>query len=545
MPRLAALHAFLAALVLGAPAALVALPADADATDATAGFGAGAVLDALARAPHDLLGALPLSGDAPEHEGHEAHAGHAAAADEDAHLHERVRTAWPPAEGEVPESGEGLEKVSRVTIEGAPTKAQRKELSITGTGSLADPFVLEGLHVTSVLELKDTEDYYVIRENYVDGTLKLNWNADNVHVHHNYVRDLRVNQNIERTGDATGGLIEKNVFGVVGQIRHFDGVFRENEVGPAPAGMFDDLIEDSGELVPWMAERIVLNIDGFDGAVFEANDIVGYVEMQLHGHHHGSCFDCHSHNHGDEKKAAMHDHTIRYHEAVFRANTITVEKGVAFRYTDQAHRGDDRTATSEPEETLRDPHEHFTRILIADNTLVGGPLFVDVFNADSRDHANEETTKLEKVAVHEGHAYRGDFVLRGNTVRYELKDQSLKTSIMEELVRDGILVRDAKETNLVLEGNVIELANARDGTLLGAIPIVDYWAGAAPAGIHLRDVRQAHVDVRDNAIAGPHFGVLARDMPKDATWTLSENEFVKVVEEVDYDETVANEPEEA
>lgn len=521
------------ALMLAIPAtAVVAFPKAAPAVDDALGVPAsGPSRSGGGHAGH------PASGS----EGTDAHGGHQAASTSAGHTHARERTPWPPAEGEIPTSTDGLVEVSRLLIEEEPDWDELEDLDVemTGSGTLADPYVLDGLWVRDELEIKDTSDYYVVRENVIDGVLRLNWNDDRVHVHHNAVRDLRVNENIERKGEATGGLIELNDFDVVGQIRHFDGVFRANEVGPIPSGFFDDVIEDSGLMTPFFAEPRALNIDGFDGAVFEGNDVSGYVEMQLHGHHHASCFDCHSHNHAVESKTMEHDHTIRYHEAEFVGNTIRVDDGVAFRYTDAAHSGDDRTANSEPNEDLEKPHVHFTRLVIADNVVEGGPMVIDILNADSRDHANEETDEVEEVAIHPGHAYRADLLLRGNSVTWKIPEKPLAVPWLDEEIHDGILVREVKEADVRIEGNTVALSGATEPGTFPALGMLGLFGPTdAPAALHLTDVRSAHVDVAQNTLEGAHFGVLARDFAEDATWTEDRND-ISASEDVESDEGAA------
>lgn len=475
------------------------------------------------------------TGDAEQQEKTSAHAGHAATTE---HTHARERTVWPAAEGEIPTSTDDLVEVRSILIEGKPDWEELEDLGVemAGAGTLADPFVLEGLWVRGELQIKDTAQYYVVRENVIDGVLRLNWNDDRVHVHHNAVRDLRVNENIERTGEATGGLIELNTFGVVGQIRHFDGVFRANEVGPIPTGFFDDIIEDTGAFTPFFADPRAMNIDGFDGAVFEGNTILGYVEMQLHGHHHASCFACHSHNHATSNAAMKHDHTVRYHEADFVGNTILVDDGVAFRYTDAAHSGDDRTANSEPNEDLELPHVHYTRLLIADNVIEGGPMVVDILNADSRDHDNEETEDVEEVAVHATHAYRADLTLRGNTVTWTLPDDPITVPWLAEEIRDGILVRQVKEANVRIADNTVALSGSTEPGMFAGLPMFGLFGPTdAPAALHLQGIRSAHLDVVGNGLEGAHFGVLARDFAEDATWTEEAND-ISASEDVEADE---------
>ncbi len=502
------------------------------------------LLTALAIAiasPAAVYAARSLSAD---HGG--ADVGHEGRSGETTHAHARERTSWPAAQGTTPSSPNGLREIDWLRIDRVPDASALSDLGIEipGTGTFEDPYVIEGLFVRYELELKDTDAFYVLRENWIGGELRLNWNADKVHVHHNYVNDLRVNENVERTGDATGGLTEQNRFGVVGQIRHFDGVFRANEVGPAPRGPFRDVIEDSGELVPWFRDSIVLNIDGFSGAVFEDNAVVGYVEMQIHGHHHASCFDCHSHNHGDSAKAAEHDHSIRYHEGSFRNNVVTVERGVALRYTDQAHAGDDRTAASEPEESLDAPHTHYSDVVIEGNQL-SGPLVVDVFNADDWNHETEdhEHTGDATLSDLDERERLGALTLRGNVMAFALGDQTLRTEWFGGDVLDGILVRDAKDGEISIEENRVAVKNGKQGSALTIVPLVGGpIGGERPAGIALIDLRLTHVLVTGNVLDGSHFGILARRLDGAVAWDLSGNEFRNVERDVDHDASVAHSP---
>src|SRR5918999_1886721 len=100
----------------------------------------------------------------------------------------------------------------------------------SGSGTKSDPFVISDWSLESI-HIHDTDRYVVIRDNVVSGTMVLDWIGDRVKVVNNNVQDLRVNQNVKRTGDMTSGLIAHNVFGVVGQLRHWDGVFAYNTVG--------------------------------------------------------------------------------------------------------------------------------------------------------------------------------------------------------------------------------------------------------------------------------------------------------------------------
>src|SRR6185436_14378405 len=143
-----------------------------------------------------------------------------------------VRPAFPPAQGSVPSADDArkLEEVSSLRI--IEDKGFNPKNGVrSGEGTLDDPYVISGYYVTGDLYLGDTSDCFVVTGNYIAGQLSLNWNGACVWVHHNFIGDLRVNENVERTGDDTGGLVELNQIAYVGQIRHYDGEFRNNVVG--------------------------------------------------------------------------------------------------------------------------------------------------------------------------------------------------------------------------------------------------------------------------------------------------------------------------
>src|SRR5581483_1839345 len=61
-----------------------------------------------------------------------------------------------------------------------------------GSGTLDDPYIIQGYDVTGDLSIADTDACFEIRDNWIDGQLHLNWNGQCVFVHHNFIRDLRV-----------------------------------------------------------------------------------------------------------------------------------------------------------------------------------------------------------------------------------------------------------------------------------------------------------------------------------------------------------------
>lgn len=515
------------ALVAGVPAAVMAGQDQATPTDTETISPETAATASAATAQRHSAGH-----DDGDEEGH-AHA-RSGASDEPTW---RYRTPWPEAEGEIPDGPEGLTQVDRVLIEGEPDAERLRGehgINLTGTGTLDDPYVLEALRVSDELELIDTVDHWVIRENFIDGELRLNWNGDKVHVHHNHIRDLRVNENVERVELATAGLIEQNDISIVGQIRHFDGVFTHNTVGPVPEGVFDPLINDAGELVPVpFREELALNIDGFDGGEFIENEIQGGVDMQLHGHHHASCFGCFSHNHGDADAADKKDHTIRYHMGAFRANTVDASVGPAFRYQDTGHSGDDETATSEPWEELEAGHVHHTYVTIQGNEITGGPFVVDIFNADDEDHPSTNP---------------GQLTIEANTVSYTLDDQTLRTGWLETWGPHGLIISEVKEMDLQVSGNEIRVDGGHDTSAANQVGSIagreETWlSGQKPSAVHIDDASNGTLAVTGNTLSGTHYGVFAEYLDEEVQWTVADNTYEDVPDQVEYDETVETKPE--
>jgi hypothetical protein len=218
-----------------------------------------------------------------------------------------------------------------------------------------------------------------------DALIVLDWNGTCVHAYHNVSDDMRVNQNNPRTGYATGGIIENNRLHDVSQLRHYDGIFRENEVGNK------DILNHFLNGDVWIGDRAI-NVDGFNQGMLTKNTFYGRVDLDFHGHHHGAGFFApHSHYHGDDKSRMMgpdgkmkHDHTRRWTSVLFSENTVIDPAGAGIRYEDRNHDGDDRQANSENVGQLNAPHIHRSLIEIKDNFVVGS-VFVDVFNADGVD----------------------------------------------------------------------------------------------------------------------------------------------------------------
>jgi hypothetical protein len=376
----------------------------------------------------------------------------------------------------------------------------------SGTGTARNPFVISNWDVSRI-EIKDTDAHVVVRDNLVDD-LTLDWIGGGIEVRNNEVGDLRVNQNRKRTGDPTSGVIENNTFGVVGQLRHFDGAFQNNDVGS----------EDQMRL-PFFDGRAV-NFDGFNGSVFRNNTIYGYMDARLHGHHHSSGFDETSHYHGAAPESHDHetmDHTVRYHQVHIYGNTIYSDYYYALAYLDTAHSANDRTAASETEESLNDPHVHYTKVFMHDNKLVGSGLYVDVFNAKDR---------LHKATG------RGLVEIFGNEIVLQ-PSNDLTTTFSS---RNGIDVGQAVDVTMRIFDNTIAAPETEDP----AAAVTQSWDSVS--GINMWNVDKADIYLSGNTISHTPFGIRASRFSKTVNWTIAELVTSDVDQPVYWDSSVENPP---
>lgn len=376
-----------------------------------------------------------------------------------------------------------------------------------GSGTRRDPYVISGWDVRNVA-LRDTGAYVIIKDNNITGRLVLNWNGDRVTVVNNSVGDLRVNQNVKRTGEATSGRIANNTFGIVGQLRHFDGVF-ENNVVKGRASLFDGVFSNKS-----------VQFDGFHGSRFRNNTINGYVEVRLHGHHHGSGFNENSHYHGaGDKGHGSHgagvDHSKRYHEVFVSNNRITADGEYALLYTDTAHVANDRTAASETNEELNKNHVHNTRVHLTGNQLTGAGLMVNVFNAKDERHNGTKTGLVD---------------IRNNEI-------SLEREATDNLWsrKDGITINRAVDAVIKIEGNVV-----RGESLEERDPVDDQFA--RDSGIFLNDLDKGRAYLRNNTVTNLLYGVRGSRMTESVHWWINGLVTRAVTQAVYWDNSVKNQP---
>jgi hypothetical protein len=366
---------------------------------------------------------------------------------------------------------------------------------VKGKGTKSDPYVISG-HDLQSLQISNTDKWLRIEHNKIAGRLILDWVGDRVVVYHNAIGDLRVNQNRARTGMPSSGRIVKNRIGVVGQLRHWDGVFERNTVGSRDA----------------LGVRAV-NFDGFNGARFVRNTVFGFMDARLHGHHHSSAFGEPSHMHAGSTHAM--DHTDRYHEVVIADNTIRSDANYALAYLDTGHAGNDRTAASETNKDLNKPHAHHTHVQLMHNTLSGAGLLIDVFNANHPNHKRtyQGLVQIERNSI----SLRRDHFFGGNKQLY------------------GIEVKNAVDLLLSIKRNNIR-GHSETGKIFG---FLERWDNQA--GIFLRVIEKGQLNIAQNSVANRVYGVHAKFFTKDVRWDIDDLKTSGVKQAVLY-ENVPNKP---
>lgn len=433
---------------------------------------------------------------------------------------------------------------------------------IPGSGTPEDPYIIENVHVRQELKIKNTDACFVIRNSYVSwwedadganrtGKLNLNFNGRCVHVHHNFATELNVNALNSRTGYATGGLIEHNQFRTVESLRHHDGVFAHNQIGCA--GCDNNLYP---QRTGWPAHRIMA-VDGFNQGRIHNNTFYGSVDLDFHGHYHGTgFFSPHSHYHGDDP-ARLHqdgDHTQRWHSIGFVDNLIIDPDGYGLRYEDKLHRKDDRWAESENVEHLNEPHRHFTHVELARNEVRDGGLRVDVFNADRVEQLNPDGSQSAFNVLTwdyewiDYHPWRNDgwLDILDNTVRLNERIEDEDSELPFVTMRSAMAIQTAKEVDVRVHGNHISFAYAPEED-----PVVPGGGGGVPGGgglpggvggggggssgsdepfmawgVQIDFVSDADLDLRGNHFASDLYcGVRSRDIAADVGYRIVENTY--------------------
>jgi hypothetical protein len=358
----------------------------------------------------------------------------------------------------------------------------------SGKGTKADPYVFTNLQINS-LHIENTSKYIEIKKTYIAGTLLLDWIGDRAKVHYNRVGELVVNRNVRRTGAPTSGSIVHNTFNNVQQLRHWDGLFAHNTVG-----LKDKLNQRSA------------NFDGFNGARYEHNVFYGWVDARLHGHHHSSSFDGDSHMHDGAHRGL--DHSQRYHAVSLTQNVIKSEGDYALAYLDTGHGGNDRTAPSEQDKALNEPHAHHTKVRVASNRLEGAGILVDVFNAEDR----QKHTRT----------YMGMLEIAGNKISLRKDDFWSAKQLM------GIEMRNARDVHTHIEGNSIT-----GWATSGPLKFLEQWD--TNAGILLQNVDKADVMILDNYVANRVYGIRALNFTVTVNWFIGGLRTKNVDERVSYE----------
>ncbi len=342
-----------------------------------------------------------------------------------------------------------------------------------GKGTAADPYVFSGLELNS-LHIENTSKYVEIKNNTIAGQLLLDWVGDRAKVHYNSIGQLDVNRNVARTGAPTSGSMVHNTFGNVNQLRHWDGLFANNTVGRR-----DQL------------NARAANFDGFNGARYDRNTFYGFVDARLHDHHHSTGFDGGSHIHDGMDHGK--NHSQRYHSATVTNNRITTSHDYALAYLDTGHAGNDRTAPSETNEALNDPHAHHTRVRFSGNKLSGAGILVDVFNATDDKHLR---------------TYAGLVDIEKNSITLG-KDDFFSAKQL-----NGIEVRNAKDLRLSIEKNAI--IGWKPGN--GFFDFLEQWD--TNAGIFLAQVEKANIRLLGNRVENRTHGIRAANFKVDVDWVI-------------------------
>jgi hypothetical protein len=189
-------------------------------------------------------------------------------------------------------------------------------------------------------------------------------------------------------------------------------------------------------------------------------------------------------------------------------NVIHAKHDYALAWLDTGHAGNDRTAPSEQDKALNDPHAHHTKMRFAGNKLTGAGILVDVFNADDRHHVR---------------TYRGMVEVANNRIALGKDDFFSGRQLM------GIQIRNAKDVHTHIAGN--RIVGWKTGN--GVLAMLEQWD--SNAGILLQNVDKADVMILSNYVENRTFGVHAMNFTVSVQWTIGKLVTKNVEERVAYE----------
>jgi hypothetical protein len=369
----------------------------------------------------------------------------------------------------------------------------------SGNGTKSHPYVISGWQFPN-LTIQNTDKYVSIHDNTITGLLVLDWIGNRLTMERNTVNNLRSNQNVARTGLPTNGVMTHNTFHVVGQLRHWDGLFAYNVVGDQSTTGIQ-----------------AVNFDGFNGAHFVHNTIYGWVDATLHGHHHSSGWGEPSHNHATHTPdSELSVHRYRYHEVFIADNTIHSTGSYALAYLDTNHSGNDRQSASENDSNLDKPHVHFTKVHLTGNRLYGAGILVNVFQANNSLHP---------------------WFVRGYLDILDNRISLAKDDFLSFKQLNGIEIDQAQAVLLRINGNAITAWRASKDDSLS---MLETWDN--DAGVLLNTMDSANVEITHNSVTNRINGVRATQMTALVQWKIKDLATRGVDHAVSYDSSVANKP---
>lgn len=347
-----------------------------------------------------------------------------------------------------------------------------------GNGTPGDPFVLADFYAPS-LAIRNVSAAYVVRHVFVAGTLELAWTGPGATVEDSRVGFLDVNPNQRHTAPATWFDVRGNAIGAA-RLRHAGGAFSGNDVGPdGPASQ----------------EPLSLEVQGYDGLLVANNTVRGPVEFRLHGHHFSDSF-ADAWMPMDMMGGSAEN---RYHALRVEGNRFLDPSGRGVAISDRAHAANDRTAASEPDPALNGTHRHFLDVQFVGNLVQGAGIVVEQPDAPDPHHEQGGVTSI---------------TLRDNTVE-------------DPLGGVGIVMRDARNTTLLLDSNVIRFSQ----------PGV-----AGSAGVLLLRVHGGNATVTGGVMSNLAVGVRGEGIAAGSPWTVAGVAFDHVDKPVQSDRSDRTQP---